>query len=242
MTFFRLSASAVALLISFSLPVPAPAQTVSTDDSAYRAIQSGPWKIQQLPLSRPIAIETLQTLYAEADSLYHRKRFAEAQEALTQLLELEPRIAAAWFRLGNTWQQMERIEWATKAYSEAAREDALMLRQQPDNIAEKALMNIANYHLAKARDWLDRLEAIVPPSNENTARSPIQALTQLEQAVNLQRSRRAISVPPTKQLANPISSEDVKVPAQPLLHSRSKKQKDTSAASEPVQVILGQVK
>jgi tetratricopeptide (TPR) repeat protein len=119
-----------------------------------------PWKITAIELVRPIQSETLELLFQEADSLYQSKRFHAAQDSLKQLLELEPRLAAAWFRLGNTWQQMGRMDWATHAYQEAARGDAYALKKQPEQISRKALLNLANFYLSNASDVIEKLEAI----------------------------------------------------------------------------------
>ncbi len=143
---------------AFTAMGAANAQSVVTDGAVVAVNQ--PWLIEPLALTRPISTETLGRLYSEADSFYQSKRYPQAQEAFRQLLELDHQLAAAWFRMGNTWQQMGQMGWATHAYLLAAREGGTQLRNQPEQIAQKALANIVNHHIQVARQAIEKMEAL----------------------------------------------------------------------------------
>jgi tetratricopeptide (TPR) repeat protein len=222
----------VVFLMSFHFANPTHAASNKDSELAQNEPESRPWVIQPLPLVKPIQIDTLQILFDEAESLYQSKRFAQASDALRQLLELEPRLSSAWFRLANTWQQEGKMDWATPAYLAATRTDAVVLPRQPTNIAVKALTNLANFHLNAAQDAVDKLEA-----GFSSSEFPVQDLTHRIKnikAASQQRSSNSITA------ANPQQGRSLKAKQKVQTNQRPINQKLTNTDSR-VQLILGQV-
>lgn len=110
---------------------------------------------QRVPLVRPIAVETLQRLFSEAESFYKAQMFKQSYDSLLSLLELEPDYAPAWLRLGNVWQTENRIEFAIKAYSIAAEPNEGPSYAENVEARAKALLNLANLHLQRSRLAID---------------------------------------------------------------------------------------
>jgi tetratricopeptide (TPR) repeat protein len=192
-----------------------------------------PWKITAIELVRPIQSETLELLFQEADSLYQSKRFQAAQDSLKQLLELEPRLAAAWFRLGNTWQQIGRMDWAIHAYQEAARGDSYALKRQPEQISRKALLNLANFYLSNASDVIEKLEAFELHDEPQ--------LVQVRQKMNRMKSQK-IAIDQMAVKDSQTLSSDKRRSNSTRLGIAKTAVRSRASALVPVQMISGQNK
>jgi hypothetical protein len=107
-----------------------------------------------LVLVRPLANESIQRLFDEADSLYLAKQVRQAQDGFEQLLELEPKHAQGWLRLGNLLQQKSDLTGAMRAY----RKSIEAARPSHDAVGYKALFNLAQISLQRATDAIEELE------------------------------------------------------------------------------------
>lgn len=164
-------------------------------------INTGPGTVYSLPpiqLTRPLAPETLTRLRAEAETWYRSRNAAQAREAYTMLVELDPADGTSWFRLGNLHQQNNEIAAAARAYRKAA--DVRGGQPEQVLVRRKALVNLALLGLARARQALIELEA--EPVDSDTAAARQQVTTQFRQ---LQGQVNALSLPGQADAVEPVS-------------------------------------
>ena len=153
--------------LAFCFVIASPMQASAADASA--------WQLSEVPrfnmagLARPMAPESLQRLFDEAESAYRAKRLPQAADVFQGLIELEPQAAAAWFRLGNIWQSQGQSQWAIFAYKQAAQAEAVALPAQPEDVRQKALLNLAALHLQGSRAALDLIQAEIAQTGKLVA-------------------------------------------------------------------------
>lgn len=111
-----------------------------------------------LRLTRPLALETIARVLAEAEALYRARQFEQSRQAFATLVELEPAHAHAWLRLGNLHQLAGRDADALAAYRAAT--VAVPASRAEAETRGKALLNVALLHVAAASRAIDELDAM----------------------------------------------------------------------------------
>ena len=153
------------LVLCFAIALPMQAS----------AADGNPWQLSEVPrfnmagLVRPMSPEALQRLFDEAESAYRAKRLPQAADVFQGLIELEPQAVAAWLRLGNIWQSQGQLQWAIFAYKQAAQAEAVALPSEPEDVRQKALLNLAALHLQGSRAALDLIQAEIVQTGKLSA-------------------------------------------------------------------------
>ncbi len=185
-TRFRSAASAVAATAaacSLTLAASPPASAQDAD----RVL--GP-----IRLVRPLAPETMERLYEEADAAYRGERWTAAMQGFRALVGYEPGHGRAWFRIGNLHQHRRQYLAAAGAYRRAS---AAADPGGPDAppaeamVRNKALLNLALVNLEMAREAL----AYVEPHSDGQGDVLGDVRMQLDE-VRDQAERRARSLGP----------------------------------------------
>jgi hypothetical protein len=107
---------------------------------------------------RPLASDTLERAFREAESLYRARQIPQAMQAYATLVELDPSNARAWLRLGNQHPRTGQEAYALEAYRLASQSAS---RTETETEARgKALLNIALIGLAQVARAIDDLDAL----------------------------------------------------------------------------------
>jgi hypothetical protein len=143
---------------------------------------------------RPLAPETMERLYEEADAAYRGERWTAAMQGFRALVGYEPGHGRAWFRIGNLHQLRRQYLAAAGAYRRAS---AAADPGGPDAppaeamVRNKALLNLALVNLEMAREAL----AYVEPQSDGQGDVLGDVRMQLDE-VRDQAERRARSLGP----------------------------------------------
>jgi Tetratricopeptide repeat len=154
-----------------------------------------------IKLTRPLSNDSLERLGSEAESLYKSRHRDRAIDAFTELLELDPLNAQAWFRLGNLYQQSNDVAGAIRAYRKCADTAAQTVGREV--VRAKALLNLALLGLQGARQALNELGNQPLADELQAARN--HALGQLAVSDNRVRTPNPNTSPPTAAIQPPAS-------------------------------------
>jgi len=155
--------ASAAALVSALAPGPSYADGASphaglTAATSVRAGAGEAARAGPLNLVRPLASDTVERAFLEAESLYRGRQIPQAMQAYATLVELDPTNARAWLRLGNLHQRAGHEAYALEAYRLAAHS---VSRTDAETEARgKALLNIALIGLAQAARAIDDLDAL----------------------------------------------------------------------------------